>query len=62
MARRRRHAPKQISTVLGPIEVVIANGQTSPAAYKGPFCGTHLLSLAQGIWRSEGGAGESHSR
>ena len=59
MARGKKHTPEQIVNVLRQIEVAIAN-EDDPGSVQGSrIYGTDLLSLAQGIWRSEGGPGKA---
>ena len=56
----KRYKPEQIVTVLRQIEVAVANGKSTPQACK--EAGIHtsdVLSVAEGIWRSEGGASQT---
>jgi hypothetical protein len=63
MARGKRHGPEQIVNVLRQIEVAIANGEDDTGSVQGSrICGTDLLPLAQGVWRSEVGPGEAVKR
>ena len=56
----QRYKPEQIVTVLRQIEAAMANGKSTPPGLQGgwdPYA--DVLSVAEGVWRSEGGAGQT---
>ena len=56
----RRYKPEQIVTVLRQIEVAVASGKSPPQACKeAGIRYSDVLSVAEGVWRSEGGAGQT---
>ena len=56
----QRYKPEQIVTVLRQIEAAMANGKSTPPGLQGgwdPYA--DVLSVAEGVWRPEGGAGQT---
>ena len=49
----KRHNPEEIIGKLGEAEIVLAQGGTQRMGVADRGCRADLLSLAQGIWRSE---------
>ena len=56
----QRYKPEQTVTVLRQIEVAMANGKSPPAGLQGGWDSySDVLSVAEGVWRAEGGAGQT---
>ena len=57
---RKRYKTEQIMALLRQVEVLVTNGRLPPQACReGGHQRTDILSLAQGIWRSEAGPGQT---
>ena len=60
MARGKRYQPEQVVNLLRQIEVASGEREDDGTGVQGSGDrGADLLPLAQGVWRSAGGPGES---